>query len=128
VRAAPTVDFLYFPGQAYPGHPWSDWGDSLAVAGKYYASIGDHLAPKGNAFVNRQHRCRLGRTLPVPLDDRACRPRIDPRNFRVLFALAEQLGMLAKQTPGGLSIAAVEGLDDRDVRLGGEGQVDRELG
>jgi hypothetical protein len=26
-------------------------GDSLAVNGKYYASIGDHLAPRGNAFV-----------------------------------------------------------------------------
>jgi hypothetical protein len=49
--AVPTVDFLYFPGQNSPGHPWSAWGDSVAVAGKYYASIGDHLAPEGNAFV-----------------------------------------------------------------------------
>src|SRR5262245_40686173 len=30
-RAAPTVDFLYFPGQTYEGKPWSGWGDSLAV-------------------------------------------------------------------------------------------------
>lgn len=43
-KTAPTVDFLYFPGQDYPGNPWSNWGDSLAVNGKYYASIGDHLA------------------------------------------------------------------------------------
>src|SRR5947207_14465684 len=50
-RAAPTVDFLYYPGQTYEGKPWSNWGDSLAVDGKYYASIGDHLAPQGNAFV-----------------------------------------------------------------------------
>lgn len=50
-RAAPTIEFAYFPGQTYPGHPWSAWGDSLAVNGKYYASIGDHLAPRGNAFV-----------------------------------------------------------------------------
>ena len=25
--------------------------DSLVAGGKYYASIGDHLAPEGNAFV-----------------------------------------------------------------------------
>ncbi len=47
----PTVDFLYYPGQTYEGKPWSNWGDSLAIGGKYYASIGDHLAPNGNAFV-----------------------------------------------------------------------------
>src|SRR5688572_20109155 len=50
-KVAPTVDFLFYPGQTYPGKPWSAWGDSLATAGKYYASIGDHLAPSGNAFV-----------------------------------------------------------------------------
>ncbi|MSR66240.1 MAG: hypothetical protein EXS24_02570 [Pedosphaera sp.] len=50
-KVPPTVDFLYFPGQDYPGKPWSNWGDSLFANGKYYASIGDHLAPAGNAFV-----------------------------------------------------------------------------
>jgi hypothetical protein len=50
-RTPPTVDFLYYPGQTYPGKPWSAWGDSLAANGKYYASVGDHLAPSGNAFV-----------------------------------------------------------------------------
>ena len=50
-KTAPTIDFAYFPGQTYAGKPWSNWGDSLAVSGKYYASIGDHLAPQGNAFV-----------------------------------------------------------------------------
>ena len=50
-KSPPTVDFLYYPGQDYPGKPWSAWGDSLAVDGRYYASIGDHLAPAGNAFV-----------------------------------------------------------------------------
>ncbi len=43
-RTPPTVDFLYYPGQTYPGKPWSNWGDGLAVSGKYYSSIGDHLA------------------------------------------------------------------------------------
>lgn len=50
-KQPPTVDLLYFPGQTYEGKPWSNWGDSLAVNGKYYASVGDHLAPQGNAFV-----------------------------------------------------------------------------
>jgi|GEM_PF-142278 len=50
-KTPPTVDFAYFPGQDYEGKPWSNWGDSLAVGGMYYASIGDHLAPAGNAFV-----------------------------------------------------------------------------
>ena len=50
-KTAPTIDFAFYPGQTYPGKPWSNWGDSLAINGKYYASIGDHLAPAGNAFV-----------------------------------------------------------------------------
>jgi hypothetical protein len=49
-KTAPTVDFAFIPGQDYPGKPWSAWGDSLAVNGKYYTAVGDHLAP-GNAFV-----------------------------------------------------------------------------
>ncbi len=50
-KTAPTVDFLYFPGQNYAGNPWSAWGDSVCANGKYYAAVGDHLAPAGNAFV-----------------------------------------------------------------------------
>ncbi|MEN9572983.1 MAG: hypothetical protein RL514_838 [Verrucomicrobiota bacterium] len=50
-KTAPTVDFAYFPGQTYRGNPWSNWGDSLFANGKYYASIGDHLAPGGSAFI-----------------------------------------------------------------------------
>lgn len=50
-KAAPTIDFMYFPGQTYPGKPWSNWGDGVAANGKYYTAIGDHLAPVGNAFV-----------------------------------------------------------------------------
>jgi hypothetical protein len=50
-KEPPRIDFTYFPGQDYPGKPWSNWGDSLWANGKYYASIGDHLAPEGNAFV-----------------------------------------------------------------------------
>lgn len=50
-KAAPTIDFAYFPGQDYAGKPWSCWGESLFANGKYYAAIGDHLAPAGTARV-----------------------------------------------------------------------------
>jgi hypothetical protein len=43
-RTPPTIDFLYYPGQAYPGEPWSVWGDGIAAQGKYYSAIGDHRA------------------------------------------------------------------------------------
>jgi hypothetical protein len=49
-KTPPTIDFLFYPGQDYAGKPWSNWGDSLAANGKYYASIGDHLAP-GNGLL-----------------------------------------------------------------------------
>ncbi len=48
---APTVDMIYYPQQNYPGRPWSVWGDGVVADGKYYSAIGDHLAPRGNAFV-----------------------------------------------------------------------------
>lgn len=50
-KTAPTVDFIYYPGQTYAAKIWSNWGDGVAVNGKYYSSIGDHDAPKGNAYV-----------------------------------------------------------------------------
>jgi hypothetical protein len=54
----PSVDFLYYPGQDYPGNPWSVWGDSVAVGGKYYSAIGDHIGPAGNAFVYEYDRAK----------------------------------------------------------------------
>jgi hypothetical protein len=73
-KQAPTIDFAYFPGQTYPGKPWSAWGDSIAANGKYYASIGDHLAPDGNAFIfeydpekkNFRKLCDLKELLALP--------------------------------------------------------------
>ena len=50
-KTAPTIDFLYYSCQTYRAKIWSNWGDGLAVNGKYYSSLGDHDAPKGNAFV-----------------------------------------------------------------------------
>jgi len=58
-KEAPTVDFMFFPEQNYPGNPWSNWGDGCVANGKYYTAIGDHYAigrgdPKhgtGTAFV-----------------------------------------------------------------------------
>lgn len=43
-KTPPTVDFLFYPGQDYPGKPWSNWGDSVTSGGNYYSAIGDHLA------------------------------------------------------------------------------------
>ncbi len=43
-KTAPTVDFLFYPGQSYPGKPWSNWGDGSVANGKYYSAIGDHYA------------------------------------------------------------------------------------
>lgn len=57
-KQVPTVDFLFYPGQDYPGKPWSNWGDGTVANGKYYSAIGDHLAigredqhGTGTAFV-----------------------------------------------------------------------------
>jgi len=50
-KTAPKVDFFYLPGQTYKASIWSNWGDSLAINGKYYCAIGDHSAPEGNAYV-----------------------------------------------------------------------------
>ncbi|MDG2359478.1 MAG: hypothetical protein P8M20_07480 [Planctomycetaceae bacterium] len=50
-KTPPRVELLYYPQQTYPGHPWSVWGDGLAIGSKYYSAIGDHLAPQSNAFV-----------------------------------------------------------------------------
>ena len=50
-KTAPTVDFMFIPGQNYKTNLWSSWGDSLAINGKYYTTIGDHAAPDGNAFI-----------------------------------------------------------------------------
>jgi hypothetical protein len=47
----PKIEFLYYPGQDHPGRPWSNWGDGLAVEGKYYSTIGDHQSPVGTAQV-----------------------------------------------------------------------------
>lgn len=43
-QTPPSVEFMLYPSQNYPGKPWSNWGDSLAVDGKYFSAIGDHLA------------------------------------------------------------------------------------
>lgn len=43
-KTPPTIDFLYYPGQNYPGAPWSNWGDGSVHNGKYYSGVGDHKA------------------------------------------------------------------------------------
>jgi hypothetical protein len=48
---APTIDFLYLPGQTYPGKLWSVWGDGSTSGSKYYTGIGDHDSPRGAALI-----------------------------------------------------------------------------
>ncbi|MCA9114661.1 MAG: hypothetical protein KDA79_06210 [Planctomycetaceae bacterium] len=51
-KTAPKIEFAYFPGQWEGARLWSCWGDSLrAASGKFYASVGDHDAPHGTAYV-----------------------------------------------------------------------------
>lgn len=50
----PAIDFAYFPNQWAGARLWSSWGDALCAAdGSFYASIGDHDAPHGTAYVYR---------------------------------------------------------------------------
>lgn len=48
-KTAPQVDFLYYPGQDYPGNPWSFRAVGCAIGDKYYSATCDHLAPLGTA-------------------------------------------------------------------------------
>ena len=43
-KALPTIDFVFYPEQNYPGKPWSNWGDGSVADGKYYSAVGDHYA------------------------------------------------------------------------------------
>ena len=47
-KAAPTIDFMYFPGQNYPGKPWSNWGDGSFANNCLLAR---RLVEKGVRFV-----------------------------------------------------------------------------
>ncbi len=58
-KTAPRVAFAFYPGQDYPGNPWSNWGDGCVRNGKYYSAIGDHRGPTGNAFVYEYDPARL---------------------------------------------------------------------
>lgn len=50
-KAAPQVDFAFFPEQNYSGNPWSNRADGFVLGDKYYTSDNDHLAPKGTAHL-----------------------------------------------------------------------------
>ena len=87
-KTPPKVDFLFYPGQSYPGNPWSNWGDSLVADGKYYASIGDHLShgDKGNTTG--------GNALVFAYDPRT-------KKFRQLMDVKKLLNLpAAHYTPG----------------------------
>ena len=48
-KTPPKVEFLYYPGQTYPGNPWCFRGVGCVWNGKYYSALCDHLAPLGTA-------------------------------------------------------------------------------
>jgi hypothetical protein len=48
-KTPPTVDFLFYPGQDYPGNPWSFRAVGAVRGEKYYSALCDHLAPAGTA-------------------------------------------------------------------------------
>lgn len=86
----PTVDFLFYPGQTYEGKPWSNWGDSLAINGKYYASIGDHRAI--GASDSAEHGTGTARVFEYDPDR---------KSFRQLLDVAQVLNLPAGHyTPG----------------------------
>jgi hypothetical protein len=80
-KTPPTIDFSYYPGQDYPGNPWSNWGDSLAIDGKYYSAIGDHLAANSK---DTSHGTGTGRVFEY-----------DPekKSFRLLVDIAKLLNL-----------------------------------
>jgi len=50
----PQVRFAIFPSQWKGARLWSSWGDAVyASDGNFYASVGDHAAPHGTAYVYR---------------------------------------------------------------------------
>ena len=50
-KTPPVVEFLYYPGQNYPGNPWSFRGVGCVRQGKYYSALCDHRAPLGTAML-----------------------------------------------------------------------------
>ncbi|MGH7202159.1 MAG: hypothetical protein ACREJB_16260, partial [Planctomycetaceae bacterium] len=95
-RTPPQIDFAIYPGQWEGAKLWSSWGDSLfASDGSFYASIGDHAAPHGTAYVYR----------------------VDPKSRsveRVVDYNAVVQQPEGNYTPGKIHGALVEG-DDRHV-------------
>lgn len=78
-KVAPTIDFLYLPGQNRPAKLWSVWGDGSATGSKYYTSIGSHESPRGE-----------GQVYEYDADTKKIRLIMNVKNF------LEQPGMLNK--------------------------------
>ncbi len=78
-KTPPTVDFLFFPGQNYPGAPWSVWGDSVVADGKYYTAIGDHLAISGKG--DNTHGTGTGFVFEYDPETKSLRQLVDLAKF-----------------------------------------------
>ncbi len=102
---APRLDFAVYPGQIEGARLWSSWGEAVfASDGKFYASLGDHDAPHGAAYVYA----------------------IDParRTVRRVVDFNAQLKRGADQyTPGKIHCPLVEGSDRALYFFGYRGSV-----
>jgi sugar lactone lactonase YvrE len=102
---APRIDFAVFPGQSEQARLWSSWGEAVfASDGKFYASLGDHDAPHGAAYVYA----------------------IDPaeRTVQRVVDFNAQLKRTADQyTPGKIHCPLVEGYDQALYFFGYRGSV-----
>lgn len=78
-KAPPTVDFMFYPGQNYPGKPWSNWGDSTVANGKYYSAIGDHLAISGKG--DNSHGTGTGHVFEYDPKTKKLRELVDLAEF-----------------------------------------------
>ena len=80
-KEAPTIDFLFYPEQDYPGKPWSNWGDGCLANGKYYSGIGDHYA-----IGRGENKYGNGEALAYEYDPKT-------KNFRALVKVSKFLDL-----------------------------------
>lgn len=107
-KTPPDVDFAIFPGQWSGAKLWSSWGDAmLGSDGKFYASLGDHDAPHGTAYV-----------YAIDPADKTVRRVVDYN-----AVLGDEARDKSKYTPGKIHGAVVEAGDGGIYFFGYRGSV-----
>lgn len=99
-KTPPTVDFMFYPRQNYPGKPWSNWGNGSVSNGKYYSAIGDHKAIGRGEVKNG-----TGTAFVYEYDP-------EKKSLRALVDIAETLAMpKGHYTPGKIHSYVTQGDD-----------------